>query len=446
MVVAERSAARRQTRSNPAWRSGARPKASRFAAPSTPTPSVPTSSGSAPTPVKPGSSPFATERSSRARTEWNNIEHMIQEVVEPFGQWVQANHPDDFAVMYIDGNPTDFRLSEAAVRLWEQHLGEYVAEQTDELDAAEAFMAAWADGDGDDVAALLARRRDLGGLRPPTRSEVFTTGTEPWAGRIRTEECVQRPVLQQIGCSYTLENDLSRFFGADPEAESFAFDIAAGEIDDGAGHLRRPRGRRLGARSTSGSQTTTPPTSSGCTPPIPGLPSGMRPRSDCGSGTSHDFVASSDGYIARAESICTAAHARFNDEMAAAGIDMEPSPDDDGSGLQLIPSNAEDIPAAEEVSRARRARGPDRAVRGPDTRGRAARVRRRLPPARAVLRRQRGDRPGGPLAAGSRPGTRPRPLHVSADDLAGRVPPLGTTSSSSQRQPNRGARPKRRIT
>ena len=100
-----------------------------------------------------------------ARTEWNNIEHMIQEVVEPFGQWVQANHPDDFAVMYIDGNPTDFRLSEAAVRLWEQHLGEYIAAQTAELDAAETFMAAWADGDVDTVAALLADRRDLGGLR-----------------------------------------------------------------------------------------------------------------------------------------------------------------------------------------------------------------------------------------------------------------------------------------
>ena len=83
----------------------------------------------------------------------------------------------------------------------------------------------------------------------------------------------------------------------------------------------------------------------------PGLPSGMRPRSSSGNSISHDFIASSDGYIARAESICTAAHTRFNDEMEAAGIDMEPSPDDDGSGLQLIPSNAEDIPAAEEVSR-----------------------------------------------------------------------------------------------
>ena len=65
-----------------------------------------------------------------ARMEWNNIEHMIQEVVEPFGQWVQANHPDDFAVMYIDGNPTDFQLTQGAVRLWEQHLGEYIASQT----------------------------------------------------------------------------------------------------------------------------------------------------------------------------------------------------------------------------------------------------------------------------------------------------------------------------
>jgi hypothetical protein len=37
--------------------------------------------------------------------------------------------------------------------------------------------------------------------------------------------------------------------------------------------------------------------------------------------------------------------------MEAAGIDMDPSPDDDGSGLQLVPSNAEDVPAAEDVAR-----------------------------------------------------------------------------------------------
>ena len=284
-----------------------------------------------------------------ARTEWNNIEHMTQEVVEPFGQWVQANHPDDFAVMYIDGNPLDFRLSEAAVRLWEQHLGEYVAEQKDELDTAEAFMAAWVDGDGDDVAELLGADGTWEDFTAETLGGVHDWNRAVGAA-YQTEECVQRPVLQQIGCSYTLENDLSRFIGADPEAESFAFDIAAGEIasvrdtydarEDGAWetfhqwiaeHHPGDVERMYTADSRFAKWDATS--------------IGLWERH------LHDFIASSDGYIARAESICTAAHERFNDEMEAAGIDMEPSPDDDGSGLQLIPSNAEDVPAAEEVSR-----------------------------------------------------------------------------------------------
>ena len=284
-----------------------------------------------------------------ARTEWNNIEHMIQEVVEPFGQWVQANHPDDFAVMYIDGNPTDFRLSERSVEAWELRLGEYIAEQTDELDIAESFMTAWVEGDSDDVAALLATDGTWEGFEAETLG-----GVHDWHRAVgasyQTEECVQRPVLQQVGCSYTLENDLSRFIGADPEAESFAFDIVAGEIasvrdtydareDDAweafhqwiADHHPGDVERMYTADSRFARWDAT--------------------SIELWERHLAEFVASSDGYIARAESICAAAHARFNADMEAAGIDMEPSPGDDGSGLQLVPSNPADVPAAEEAAR-----------------------------------------------------------------------------------------------
>ena len=284
-----------------------------------------------------------------ARTEWNNIEHMIQEVVEPFGQWVQANHPDDFAVMYIDGNPTDFRLSEAAVRLWEQHLGEYIAAQTDELDAAETFMAAWADGDVGKVAALLATGGTWEGFGADTLGGVHDWHRAVGAA-FQNEECVQRPVLQQVGCSYTLENDLSRFLGADPAAESFAFDINAGEKMT----VRDTYDAREDDAWDTFHQWVTdhhPADVERMYSADAGFAKWDATSIELWERHLADFIASSDGYIARTESICTAAHTRFNDEMEAAGIDMEPSPDDDGSGLQLIPSNAEDIPAAEEVSR-----------------------------------------------------------------------------------------------
>jgi hypothetical protein len=64
-----------------------------------------------------------------------------------------------------------------------------------------------------------------------------------------------------------------------------------------------------------------------------------------------DFVGSSECYVARADSICTAAHARFNDELSAARIEMEQSPEDDGSGLQLVPSNDGDLQAFEDAAR-----------------------------------------------------------------------------------------------
>jgi hypothetical protein len=42
------------------------------------------------------------------------------QVWEPFAAWVAANHPDDVAVMYTSESQTDFRLTDASIRIWGQ--------------------------------------------------------------------------------------------------------------------------------------------------------------------------------------------------------------------------------------------------------------------------------------------------------------------------------------
>lgn len=47
------------------------------------------------------------------------------EMWEPFRDWIRADHPEDFDVMYID-NGGSYRLTPASIRLWEQRTKEYV--------------------------------------------------------------------------------------------------------------------------------------------------------------------------------------------------------------------------------------------------------------------------------------------------------------------------------
>jgi hypothetical protein len=51
------------------------------------------------------------------------------QIWEPFADWIGENHPDDRAVMY-DPYPTDWRITEESIPVWEQRLREYVAEVT----------------------------------------------------------------------------------------------------------------------------------------------------------------------------------------------------------------------------------------------------------------------------------------------------------------------------
>jgi DNA-directed RNA polymerase specialized sigma24 family protein len=53
------------------------------------------------------------------------IEEFGAEMWDPFAAWVAENYPEDGAVMYNDSY-TDYRLTEASIRLWELRTREYV--------------------------------------------------------------------------------------------------------------------------------------------------------------------------------------------------------------------------------------------------------------------------------------------------------------------------------
>ena len=284
-----------------------------------------------------------------ARMEYNNVEQIIQQTINPFGWWVEANHPDDIPLMYFNGDLTDFRLGEESARLFEQRLGEYVAEHTAKLDTAEALMTAWVEGDGEAVATTFAADGMWEGFEAATLPALHD-----WYRAVgwehHNEGCALRPTLGDIGCSYTFENELTRFLGDDPLGGSFALDIADGEVTTATNRFN-PRHddvwqtfhqwvvdnhpddiERMYAADTAFALWD--PTSI-----------------ELWARYVDEFVASADGYIARTEWISAAAHARLNHELESAGIELDASPEDDGSGLQLIPHDDEDLQAYEDAPR-----------------------------------------------------------------------------------------------
>jgi hypothetical protein len=54
------------------------------------------------------------------------IEEFGPQMWDPFADWVATNHPEDVAVMYEDQTQTLERVTEASIRLWEQHVRDYV--------------------------------------------------------------------------------------------------------------------------------------------------------------------------------------------------------------------------------------------------------------------------------------------------------------------------------
>jgi hypothetical protein len=56
-----------------------------------------------------------------------NIQKFSGQMWDPFAAWVSKTYPEDVEMMYQDGQ-TNFRLSPASIRLWDQHSREYVKE------------------------------------------------------------------------------------------------------------------------------------------------------------------------------------------------------------------------------------------------------------------------------------------------------------------------------
>ena len=175
-------------------------------------------SGSGRTPVKPGSSPSATRRSRGTDGVEQHRPHDSGgcRAVRPMGTGELHRRS---AVMYIDGIPTRFP-SQRAVR---SRLGGAPQRVHRRADRRARHRRGVLRPPGWTVTATMwlrsSGRWDLGGFEAETLEGVhdwnravgaadLDRGMHPTAGS------------QQVGCSYTLENDLSRFFGADPAAES----------------------------------------------------------------------------------------------------------------------------------------------------------------------------------------------------------------------------------
>jgi hypothetical protein len=62
-----------------------------------------------------------------AALSWDTTEFSPQ-MWEPFADWISTTYPEDGAVMFNESY-TLYRLSEASIRLWERHVGEYVNAQ-----------------------------------------------------------------------------------------------------------------------------------------------------------------------------------------------------------------------------------------------------------------------------------------------------------------------------
>jgi hypothetical protein len=284
-----------------------------------------------------------------ARMQFNLVEQMIQQTIDPFGRWVETNHPEDIQSMYTNGDLTDFRLGEESARLFAQHLDEYVAEQAAVLDTAERFVAGWVAGDGEAVAALFA----VGGTW-----EDFDAGTLPalhdWYRAVGWQHsstgCVLRPPYGNVGCSYTFENDLTRFLGEVPIGGLFALEIADGEITTVTNRFN-PRHADVWQTFLQWVADHHPDDVERMYTADTSFALWDASSVELWDQYVDDFTASDEGYVARAESICTAAHARLNDELETAGIELDASAEDDGSGLQLTPHDDQDVQAYEETAR-----------------------------------------------------------------------------------------------
>jgi hypothetical protein len=95
-----------------------------------------------------------------------SIADFSPQIWEPFAAWVQANHPDDVAVMY-DPYPTGWRITEESISLWEQRNKEWVAavqalaEWPPATETATGFVEAYAGFDTEAATSYLAENANV---------------------------------------------------------------------------------------------------------------------------------------------------------------------------------------------------------------------------------------------------------------------------------------------
>jgi limonene-1,2-epoxide hydrolase len=171
----------------------------------------------------------------------NFLETFSAEMWEPFAAWVSRAHPEDAAVMYTDGSLTDYALTPASIRLWEQRSREYVGVTlSDPVAIGERFMEARNAHDIPDAVSLLA---DDGAnvriLEDNAPSALTTMGTErmdldalalaleaerAFGVRFGSVACgpIVHPVVPatdeaNIECTYVLDSHLRRLDGSPPK-------------------------------------------------------------------------------------------------------------------------------------------------------------------------------------------------------------------------------------
>jgi hypothetical protein len=102
-----------------------------------------------------GTGPSPSSKSSASLSD-NDFQRLLW---DPFGAWMDAQHPDDRAVMFADDTPTA-----ASIPLWDQRLSEWVALRLAAEREAADFLRAFAAFDPDAAGTYLAHGASTGDI------------------------------------------------------------------------------------------------------------------------------------------------------------------------------------------------------------------------------------------------------------------------------------------
>jgi Tol biopolymer transport system component len=166
-----------------------------------------------------------------ARSTWaHSTNGSSDERWEPFANWVRANYPDDVLELYTGDPPTQFINREETISLLEQRVDEFVAEEVARLESARALIDAWVAGDGAAAAALFTSDGTWEGV-PAEQLPALHDWLRAVGAEYVSDGCRLRPAMGDAECTYSVENDLTRFLDTGPIANSFVVEVADGAID-----------------------------------------------------------------------------------------------------------------------------------------------------------------------------------------------------------------------